>query len=100
MANPIRLGYQEVGSSAEVTATLDCTGGWHSTQVWRGMALSDLLQTARPDEDAASVTVRSVTGYYRRFSMEEANSYIVAKQVGEETLSHGHGFSAATGRAG
>ena len=92
VASPISLRYPEIETTAEMTATLDCTGGWHSTQVWRGMALNDLLQAAQPSEDAASVTVRSVTGYYRRFSMSEASSYIVAKHVGDETLSHGHGY--------
>ena len=48
----------------------------------------------KPSDDAASVTVRSVTGYYRKFSMREANSYIIATHVGGETLSHGHGFPA------
>ena len=92
MANPISLSYQEIESSAEITATIDCTGGWHSTQIWRGMPLADLLRLAEPGEDAASVTVRSVTGYYRKFSMSEADGYILAKQVGDDTLSHGHGF--------
>lgn len=92
--NPVSLRYEDISADTELTATLDCTGGWHSTQIWRGMALSDLLQRARPNEDSASVTVRSVTGYYRKFSMREANDYIIATQVGDETLSHGHGFPA------
>lgn len=92
--NPVSLRYEDIAADAERTATLDCTGGWYSTQIWRGTALSDLLQKARPDEESASVTIRSVTGYYRKFSMKEANGYIIATQVGDETLSHGHGFPA------
>ncbi len=92
--SPMTLRYEDIAADAEMTATLDCTGGWHSTQIWRGAALSDLLQKARPKEDSASVTIRSVTGYYRKFSMTEANGYIIATQVGDETLSHGHGFPA------
>ena len=91
---PLTFGYKEITSDSEITATLDCTGGWHSTQVWRGMPLAALLRKAQPAEDAASVTVRSVTGYYRRFSMAEADGYIVATLVGDKTLSHGHGFPA------
>ena len=94
VANPFSLTYEDIAADAETTATLDCTGGWHSTQIWRGVALADLLETARPNQDAASVTVRSVTGYYRRFSMSEAGEYIVATHVGDEVMSHGHGFPA------
>ena len=94
VANPISLRYADIAADAERTATIDCTGGWHSTQVWRGVPLADLLQAAQPTDAAASVTVRSVTGYYRKFSMDEANGYIIATQVGDEILSHGHGFPA------
>lgn len=90
--NTVNLRYEDIASNAETTATIDCTGGWHSTQVWRGMPLADLLAMAQPADDAASVTVRSVTGYYRRFSMDEARSYIMATRVGDDVLSHGHGF--------
>ena len=92
--NPVSLRYEDISADTERTATLDCTGGWHSTQIWRGAALSTLLQRTRPDENSSSVTIRSVTGYYRKFSMTEANDYIIATQVGDETLSHGHGFPA------
>ena len=94
MANPAVLRYDDIASDAELTATLDCTGGWHSTQVWRGASLARLLSAAQPTADAASVTVRSVTGYYRRFSLAEADGYLIATRVGGETLSHGHGFPA------
>jgi len=94
VANPVSLKYADLSPNKELTATIDCTGGWHSTQIWSGTPLSDLLETVNPIGDAASVTVRSVTGYYRKFSMREANSYIIATHVGGETLSHGHGFPA------
>ena len=53
----------------KVTAVLDCTGGWHSTQEWEGMPLRDVLQSAGAEPEVGSVTVRSVTGYQRRFSL-------------------------------
>ena len=56
------------------------------------MRVAELLERARPSGSAASVTFRSVTGYYRRFSLAEAGSYLLATGVGDETLSHGHGF--------
>ena len=91
-AQAATLDYDGVVGDAELTATLDCTGGWHSTQAWRGTALADVLALAEPTGDAASVTVRSVTGYYRRFSMSEARGYVLATHVGGEALSHGHGY--------
>ena len=94
VANPVSLKYANLSPNKELTATIDCTGGWHSTQIWSGTPLSDLLEMVKPSDDAASVTVRSVTGYYRKFTMKEANSYIIATHVGGETLSHGHGFPA------
>ena len=77
-----------------MTAVIDCTGGWYSEQRWSGIGLDELLALAGPTSDASSVTVRSATGYYRRFSMSEARSYILATHVGDAPLSRGHGFPA------
>ncbi len=38
------------------------------------------------------MTVRSVTGYARRFSLEEAEGYLLSTRVGGDPLSHRHGF--------
>ena len=75
-----------------VIATLDCTGGWHSTQAWEGAPLSKVLRSAGVRAGASSITVRSVTGYQRRFSLEEADQYLLATHVGGQPISHGHGF--------
>ena len=56
-----------------------------------------------PKPSARSVTVRSVTGYYRRFSTSEVAGYLLATHVGGEALSHGHGSPlrlAAPGKRG
>ena len=90
-------------SREKVTAVLDCTGGWHSTQEWEGMPLKDVLQSAGVESGAGSVTVRSVTGFQRRFSLKEADKYLLATHVGGEPISHGHGFPvrlAAPGKRG
>ena len=87
----ITLDYEDLVADSEMTATIDCTGGWFSTQVWRGMRVDDLLARAGLQEKAASVTFTSVTGYYRRFSLDEASNYLLATHVGDERLSHGHG---------
>lgn len=90
----ISLSYADLDVGSTPTATLDCTGGWYSTQVWTGTPVANLLKLAGPSKSAASVTFRSVTGYYRRFSIEEAGRYLLATSVGGETLSHGHGSPA------
>ncbi len=93
---PVTFDYEALLAAAavEVTATLDCTGGWYSTQVWRGVALRELLAAAGPLPAAASITVRAVSGYFRRFSLAEAEALVLALAVAGEPLSHGHGFPA------
>ena len=88
----LSLSYDDLDGSGETTATIDCTGGWYSTQVWTGTPVADLLERAELLDSAASVTFTSVTGYYRRFSLEEAGRYLLATRVGGERLSHSHGF--------
>ena len=88
------LSYEDLAPDAELTATIDCTGGWYSTQVWRGVPVAQLLKLAAPTSGASSVTLTSVTGYYRRFSMDEAAGYLLATHVGGTPLSHGHGHPA------
>ena len=80
------------GRYDKLTCTLDCTGGWHSTQEWEGTPLRDVLESAGVGPGAGSVTVRSVTGYQRRFSLKEAEGLLLATHVGGDTISHGHGF--------
>jgi len=73
-----------------VRATLDCTGGFYSTQDWSGVWLSRLL----PHFVASSVHVQSFTGYDRRFSIESANRLLIATRLGGQPLDPGHGFPA------
>lgn len=72
-----------------VRATLDCTGGFYSTQDWSGVWLSRLI----PDgTKGASIHVRSLTGYDRRFSIAAADQLLVATRLGGAPLDPGHGF--------
>ena len=91
--------------SEDVTALLDCTGGWYAEQIWRGVRLDGLLAMAgrMDDSEARSVRVVSVTGYDRRFPLADAPRLWLATHVGGEVLSAGHGFPArivAPGRRG
>ncbi|MEM7115498.1 MAG: molybdopterin-dependent oxidoreductase [Chloroflexota bacterium] len=94
VANALTYSYQKLQAKATTaqTATLDCTGGWYTVQDWQGVALGELLAEAGLLEGAASVTITAVTGYKRRFTLAEANRYLLALQVAGEPLSHGHGF--------
>ena len=89
---PVTLEYADLESHDEVTATLDCTGGWHTTQNWSGVSLADILELEGTSTRARSIVVRSVTGYYRRFAMRDVEGLILATHVTGEQLSHGHGF--------
>lgn len=71
-------------------ATLDCTGGFYSTQEWAGVRLDRLL----PDVRESSIRVVSSTGYDRRFQAGEAGSLLLATRFGGTPLDAGHGFPA------
>lgn len=94
VAQPFTLTYEQLQEMAsdEITATLDCTGGWYTTQVWRGVSLRRLLALAEADDRARSVTVTAVSGYQRRFTLAEAENYLLALRVAGEPLTHSHGF--------
>ena len=91
---PLELTYAQLEPLARdrVTATLDCTGGWYSAQIWQGISVARLLDRAGVKANARSVSVEAVSGYGRRFSVEQARGYVLATQVAGQPLSHGHGF--------
>jgi DMSO/TMAO reductase YedYZ molybdopterin-dependent catalytic subunit len=73
-----------------IAATLDCTGGFYSTQVWAGARLDRLIGEAK----GTSIRVVSVTGYDRRFPVDRASSLLLATRFGGQALDQGHGFPA------
>jgi molybdopterin-dependent oxidoreductase-like protein protein/TAT (twin-arginine translocation) pathway-exported protein len=84
-------GYAQIAAFDErLTATLDCTGGFYSTQEWSGVRLDRLLAGA----SGGSIRVISSTGYDRRFPIGEASSLLLATRFGGDTLDAGHGFPA------
>ena len=77
----------------QVRATLDCTGGFYSTQDWSGVWLSRLLPQPQEGRGSpASIHVQSRTGYDRRFSIESAGRLLIATRLGGQPLDPGHGF--------
>ena len=94
VADKAILSYADLRQRAKSTQTaiLDCTGGWYTTQEWTGVALSDLLALSEPNAAAQSVTVKSATGYQRRFTLAQAETMLLALDVAGQPLDAGHGF--------
>jgi hypothetical protein len=83
--------YDELAAfNDRLTATLDCTGGFYSTQVWAGARLDRLIGPA----SGTSIRIISSTGYDRRFPIGEASSLVLATRFGGRALDAGHGFPA------
>jgi DMSO/TMAO reductase YedYZ molybdopterin-dependent catalytic subunit len=78
--------------ATELTATLDCTLGWYSTQVWRGVRLSELLTSAGLHPLARAVRLKAMSGYAHTFLIDEIGEILLATHVGAEPLDHAHGF--------
>jgi hypothetical protein len=79
-----------VSRSTPIRARLDCTSGWYTEAEWTGVKLADLV----PDDQlasAASIEVISLTGYRRRFSVEEAGYLWLASGYQGEPLQAAHG---------
>ncbi len=69
VTTPIKLAYEEILDlpTSEVTATLDCTGGWYTVQTWRGVRLKDLLSQAELRPEAKGIILRGVARLHRAF---------------------------------
>jgi DMSO/TMAO reductase YedYZ molybdopterin-dependent catalytic subunit len=90
-AHDLELALGELPAAAELVATLDCTGGFYSTQRWRGAPLGALLDLAGAGPSARHVSVVSRTGYRWSFALDDARKLLLATHVGGEPLSHEHG---------
>jgi len=79
-----------VSQGAPVTARLDCTSGWYADATWTGVPLAALLEPCRLAA-ARSVVVTSVTGYRRRFPVEEVDRLWLATALEGRPLTAGAG---------
>jgi len=80
-----------VDPAAQKRALLDCTSGWYSEHDWQGVRVGELLDAVDPEDGAAWVQFRSVTGYRWSLPVEEARDALLATRVDGADLSHGHG---------
>ena len=94
VTTPLTLAYPDILaiSTSEVTATLDCTGGWYTVQTWRGIPLTKLLTQAHVRSEAVGVILRGVLDYTAPFTLAQAQEILLATHVGKEVLNHSHGF--------
>jgi len=91
VAHELTLPLAELAARDEVIAVLDCTGGFYSTQRWRGVRMDRVLARAAAQTTAQHVRVVSRTGYRWSFALQDARELLLATHVGEEQLSHEHG---------
>ncbi len=91
VAHELALPLAELTAHDELTAVLDCTGGFYSTQRWRGIRLDRVIDRAAAGATAHHVSVVSRTGYRWSFAIQDAHDLLLATHVGEEQLSHEHG---------
>lgn len=94
VAEPRALRFEDLAAlpRREESVVLDCTGGWWSEQVWRGIAVGDLLAACGVQEGAREAEVVSTTGHRWTFPLDELGSALLATHVGGEALTPGHGY--------
>src|SRR6266700_1733088 len=86
VTTPREFFYHELVSAGdELEATLDCTGGFYSTQRWRGKRVGRLLDQVALDRDARYVSFVSLTSYRWMLPLEEARNALLATHSGEES---------------
>lgn len=88
---PLALPLSALPTTEQTTATLDCTGGFFSTQEWQGARLDHVIAAAGPLPTATHIRVESITGYRWSFPLAEAATLLLASGVGPESLAHEHG---------
>lgn len=105
VAQPLRFSLAELMQlpQSSIRATLDCTGGWYREEMWQGIRVGELLARADVDDAARGVRFQSVTGYRWSLPLAEAMDALLATQMDNSRLGHGHGAPSrlvAPGRRG
>ena len=94
VSNPQVLTYPDLLAmpASQVIATLDCTGGWYSTQAWQGVFLVELLEQAGVRGEAVGVNLKGVLDYSYPFTLAQTQEILLATHAGGLVLDHPHGY--------
>jgi DMSO/TMAO reductase YedYZ molybdopterin-dependent catalytic subunit len=75
----------------DVSAVLDCTGGWVHETDWRGVPTARIIDAAGPSPSARKVEIRSITGWTARFTLDDVRRTFLATGVAGSDLPHANG---------
>lgn len=78
--------------TVEESVVLDCTGGWFKEDLWEGVPVSHLIDSAGILDSGRWVGFTSVTGYRWSLTLEEARKATLASRLNGELLTPAHGF--------
>ena len=77
--------------TSDLTAVLDCTGGWAMETTWQGVHMGTVLEAARVRPTARHLEVRSLTGWGAALGLDEGRDTFLATAVAGVELSVGNG---------
>jgi len=93
---PKNLTYEQVleNDHYNKVVTLNCVEGWSAKILWEGVLLRDVLDTAKPTQDATTVIFRAYDGYSTAYPIEyfTDNDIILAYKMNEIPLPPERGF--------
>ncbi len=96
VAHPKNYTYNEVLDfpSYEKVVTLNCVEGWSVKVLWEGILMEDLINEAKPDENAKVVIFRAADGYSDVFPIDYLvdNNIILAYKMNNVTIPPERGF--------
>ncbi|MBU0586415.1 molybdopterin-dependent oxidoreductase [Candidatus Micrarchaeota archaeon] len=95
--SPADYTYQEVLDDFQhyqKIVTLDCVEGWSVTILWEGVLVKDIIEKAKPTQDAKVVIFHAADGYTTSFPLEylTQNSIIIAYKMNNVTLPPERGY--------
>lgn len=94
--NPMSLSYEEVlaNQAYEKVVQLNCVEGWAVKLLWEGVLMSDLIEQAKPMEEATHVIFYAVDGYATSLPLETIleRKMLLAYKMNETVLRPDRGY--------